>query len=144
MTADELLKGFPNDALKPVVDGKFLADNPRSLYRKGKFQKVPLMTGVNTHEGHLFLRMFGMLDPALPKQSPEEFRQGMAPLLMGAFHKNLDQMLDKLQEIYMKPGTLDDRQNTLESYCKFFGDLFFDGPHRFTLLHHSSECFSII
>ena len=38
----------------PVVDGGFLPDQPRTLYDKGKFAKVPYILGSNSDEGTLF------------------------------------------------------------------------------------------
>ena len=135
------MKAIPGELIKPVVDGTFIVDTPRNLYKKGQFQHVPLITGINTHEGYMMMRLFGLLNPELPKQTTEDFRKVMQPMLMSIFHKNHEQLLDKLVDLYVKPGTLDDREKTLQSFCQFFGDLMFDGPQRFTVVNHSSKSF---
>jgi para-nitrobenzyl esterase len=38
----------------PVVDGEFLTDQPRTLYKGGKIAKVPYLLGSNMDEGTLF------------------------------------------------------------------------------------------
>jgi len=38
----------------PVVDGDFLADQPRTLYESGKISKTPYLLGTNNDEGTLF------------------------------------------------------------------------------------------
>jgi para-nitrobenzyl esterase len=40
--------------LSPTVDGDFLSDQPRTLYKTGQINKVPYMLGSNTDEGTLF------------------------------------------------------------------------------------------
>ena len=40
--------------LGPIVDGDFLPEQPRTLYREGRINKVPYMLGSNTDEGTLF------------------------------------------------------------------------------------------
>ncbi|HLK41500.1 MAG TPA: carboxylesterase/lipase family protein [Polyangiaceae bacterium] len=40
---------------EPVVDGDFLADQPRTLYQNGKIAKTPYLLGSNQDEGTLFV-----------------------------------------------------------------------------------------
>jgi para-nitrobenzyl esterase len=40
--------------LSPMVDGDFLSDQPRTLYKNGEINKVPYVLGSNTDEGTLF------------------------------------------------------------------------------------------
>ena len=40
--------------LSPTVDGDYLTDQPRTLYKTGKINKVPYVLGSNTDEGTLF------------------------------------------------------------------------------------------
>jgi para-nitrobenzyl esterase len=51
----------------PIVDGGFLANQPRTLYDSGNFAKVPYILGSNTDEGTLFL----LLSP--PVETEEEY-----------------------------------------------------------------------
>ncbi|MET0340354.1 MAG: carboxylesterase/lipase family protein [Polyangiales bacterium] len=39
----------------PIVDGDFIPDQPRTLYKKGEIAKVPYILGSNTDEGTLFV-----------------------------------------------------------------------------------------
>jgi para-nitrobenzyl esterase len=55
-----LLAAVPTDAgiggpFAPVVDGDFLADQPRTLYESGKIAKTPYILGSNNDEGTLFV-----------------------------------------------------------------------------------------
>jgi para-nitrobenzyl esterase len=56
-------------AFRPVVDGWVLPDDPSDLYERGKFNRVPLLAGVNADEGALFL---GFL--IAPAKTPEAYR----------------------------------------------------------------------
>jgi para-nitrobenzyl esterase len=40
---------------KPVIDGYELPDQPRELYRRGQFSRVPLIIGVNADEGWTYV-----------------------------------------------------------------------------------------
>jgi para-nitrobenzyl esterase len=39
----------------PVVDGREIPDQPRDLYRRGQFTRVPVMVGTNADEGWTFV-----------------------------------------------------------------------------------------
>jgi para-nitrobenzyl esterase len=60
---DEVLRALPIDFQKfvetgqwtPVVDGLELPDQPRELYRRGQFNRVPLIIGVQADEGWPFV-----------------------------------------------------------------------------------------
>jgi len=60
--------------LSPTVDGDFLSDQPRTLYKAGKINKVPYMLGSNTDEGTLFTAAMitteAQYDAALDMQFP--------------------------------------------------------------------------
>ncbi|EWH11395.1 carboxylesterase [Catenovulum agarivorans DS-2] len=53
LSAEQLLKKATEKRFvwfKPVIDGKFFTDDPHKLYAQGKYNQVPLLTGVNTQE----------------------------------------------------------------------------------------------
>lgn len=60
---DEVLRALPIDIQQfveggqwtPVVDGLELPDQPRELYRRGQFNRVPLIIGVQGDEGWVFV-----------------------------------------------------------------------------------------
>jgi para-nitrobenzyl esterase len=52
------------NAFGPDVDGKFLPDQPRTLYDAGDIAKVPYLLGSNTDEGTLFLPATKVTDEA--------------------------------------------------------------------------------
>jgi para-nitrobenzyl esterase len=62
-TRDEVLRALPIDLQKfveagqwtPVVDGLEIPDQPRELYRRGQFNRVPLIIGVQRDEGWVFV-----------------------------------------------------------------------------------------
>jgi para-nitrobenzyl esterase len=59
---DEVLRALPVDLQQfvevgqwgPVVDGLEIPDQPRELYRRGQFKRVPIIIGVNKDEGWPF------------------------------------------------------------------------------------------
>ena len=63
-TRDEVLRALPIDQQKfvepeavqwgPIVDGVVVPDQPRELYRRGEFNRVPLIIGVNKDEGWIY------------------------------------------------------------------------------------------
>jgi para-nitrobenzyl esterase len=75
-TRDQVLRALPLDQAQileteavqwsPIVDGLEIPDQPRDLYRRGRFVRVPLIVGVNRDEGWTFVdRSFpGSLDTA--------------------------------------------------------------------------------
>ena len=42
----------------PIVDGKFLLDNPERLLQSGEFRKTQVLLGANREEGTYFLIYF--------------------------------------------------------------------------------------
>lgn len=64
-TRDQVLRALPLDQAqilepravqwKPIVDGLEIQDQPRELYRRGKFTRVPLIIGVNGDEGWTYV-----------------------------------------------------------------------------------------
>lgn len=46
----------PNAEFDDEYDQPFLTEDPEKLLREGRFHRVPLMTGFNTHEAMLFVR----------------------------------------------------------------------------------------
>jgi para-nitrobenzyl esterase len=75
-TRDQVLRALPLEQAQileteavqwsPIVDGLEIPDQPRDLYRQGRFVRVPLIVGVNRDEGWTFVdRSFpGSLDTA--------------------------------------------------------------------------------
>lgn len=64
-TRDQVLRALPLDQVQileseavqwsPIVDGLEIPDQPRELYRRGRFVRVPLIIGVNRDEGWTFV-----------------------------------------------------------------------------------------
>jgi len=64
-TRDQVLRALPLDQAQileteavqwsPIVDGLEIPDQPRDLYRRGRFVRVPLIVGVNRDEGWTFV-----------------------------------------------------------------------------------------
>lgn len=64
-TRDQVLRALPLDQAQilepdavqwsPIVDGLEIPDQPRELYRRGQFVRVPLIIGVNKDEGWTFV-----------------------------------------------------------------------------------------
>ena len=64
-TRDEVLRALPIDQAQilerravqwnPIVDGLEITDQPRELYTRGRFNRVPLIIGVNKDEGWTFV-----------------------------------------------------------------------------------------
>lgn len=64
-TRDQVLRALPLDQAQvletgavqwnPIVDGLEIPDQPRELYRSGTFTRVPLIIGVNGHEGWVYV-----------------------------------------------------------------------------------------
>jgi para-nitrobenzyl esterase len=64
-TRDEVLRALPIDQQKftessvvqwgPIVDGLEIPDQPRELYRRGEFNRVPLIIGVQGDEGWIYV-----------------------------------------------------------------------------------------
>jgi para-nitrobenzyl esterase len=64
-TRDQVLRALPLDQAQvleteavqwsPIVDGLEIPDQPRDLYRRGRFARVPLIVGVNRDEGWTFV-----------------------------------------------------------------------------------------
>jgi para-nitrobenzyl esterase len=62
-TRDEVLRALPiglqqfveTGQWSPIVDGLEIPDQPRELYRRGRFVQVPLIIGVNRDEGWTFV-----------------------------------------------------------------------------------------
>ncbi len=53
LTAEQLLKQATEKRFvwfRPVIDGNFFTDDPHKLYAQGKYNQVPLLTGVNSQE----------------------------------------------------------------------------------------------
>lgn len=46
----------PNGEFDDEYDQPFLTEEPAKLLKEGRFHRVPLMTGFNTHEAMLFVR----------------------------------------------------------------------------------------
>ena len=42
----------------PIIDGKFLPENPLRLLQVGKLKKTQVLLGANSHEGSYFLIYF--------------------------------------------------------------------------------------
>ena len=42
-------------AFRPVVDGKWIRDNPEKMLQEHKFKKCPTMAGVTANEGAYFM-----------------------------------------------------------------------------------------
>ena len=64
-TRDQVLRALPLDQVQilepaavqwsPTVDGLEIPDQPRELYRRGRFVRIPLIIGVNRDEGWTFV-----------------------------------------------------------------------------------------
>jgi para-nitrobenzyl esterase len=61
-----------SDPFGPIVDGRFLPDQPRTLYDAGDIAHVPYILGSNSDEGTLFLL------GTKPVQTEEEYRAVLA------------------------------------------------------------------
>jgi para-nitrobenzyl esterase len=61
---DKLLQAATKQhaAFVPVVDGEFLPEQPRQLYRLGRFEPVPFVLGSNSDEGTQFSGDFESVD----------------------------------------------------------------------------------
>lgn len=74
MAASTLPPSATGRTLSPTVDGDFLSDQPRTLYKSGKINKVPYILGSNTDEGTLFvatqITTEAQYDAALDMQFP--------------------------------------------------------------------------
>jgi para-nitrobenzyl esterase len=64
-TRDQVLRALPLDQRQiletraaewsPIVDGLEVPDQPRELYKRGKFNRVPVIIGVNRDEGWVYV-----------------------------------------------------------------------------------------
>ena len=90
-TRDQVLRALPLDQVQilepeavqwsPMVDGLEIPDQPRELYRRGRFIRIPLIIGVNRDEGWTFVdRSFpgGLSTCAIRGNRPERVRRRRA------------------------------------------------------------------
>ena len=47
--------GSEHTPMAPVVDGKWISDDPKQMLRDRKFKKCPILTGVSKNEGSVFM-----------------------------------------------------------------------------------------
>jgi|SoiMethySBSTD1v2_1073268.scaffolds.fasta_scaffold69857_2 para-nitrobenzyl esterase len=96
-TRDQVLRALPlgqrqlleSEAVQwnPIVDGLEIPDQPRDLYRRGRFVRVPLIVGVNRDEGWTFVDQSfpGGLDAAQYETTVRNEFGADAPAVLGLY-----------------------------------------------------------
>ena len=58
-SAEDIVKaqyvGSEHTPMAPVVDGKWIVDDPKQMLRDRKFKKCPILTGMSKNEGSVFM-----------------------------------------------------------------------------------------
>lgn len=105
----DLLNGSALDPnFVPVVDGKFLKDQPRRLFDAGDINRVPYLLGSNTDEGTYFTARFGSID------TEAAFRDALA--------NNLSVPVDEVIQHYPLGDFSNQDQPYLAALSRILGD----------------------
>ncbi|XP_074059023.1 pyrethroid hydrolase Ces2e-like isoform X2 [Macrotis lagotis] len=105
-----------------VIDGQFLPKHPEDLLASGKFNHVPSIIGVNSHE-------YGWVIPVLLSLS--KFKEGMTretirEILLNPMMGMPAEIVDKIMDKYL--GNIEDLKELRNQFQEMMGDLVFVIP----------------
>ncbi|XP_049938132.1 venom carboxylesterase-6-like [Schistocerca serialis cubense] len=120
LTDDEKLKlarlAFA-PVVEPDVEDAFVREHPITVLKEGRFNKVPVLTGVDSGEGVLFIIGDGYLtDPKVLRTFNENFEVATAPDIHLPTEEERINATRKLHDFYFGEGdiTLDDAQSLVD------------------------------
>jgi carboxylesterase type B len=119
--------------IEPNLPGAFLTEEPEVLMETGRFNQVPVLTGIDEDEGILMHASFILNDPQLLKEFNNEFeRVYPITLELDEVYTNLSssaqiEMSRKIREYYFKNKIItEDDPETTQQLINVFSDRFFN------------------
>ena len=123
-----------------VVDGDVLVDFPKQLYKEGKFQAVPVMTGFTSDEGYLAVKYMDMGQP-LPENLSryEQMRFRIHEMIEGAVAENADVITDAACKQYITKEAEEKEEVFHRQYNDIYTDLGCGLPNKIIGQRHSGR-----
>ncbi|PSN35632.1 hypothetical protein C0J52_24363 [Blattella germanica] len=103
-------------------DGVFLQENPIKLLKQGKFQGVPFLTGVTSHEG-MFVLKDAVLCPEWFKMFEKDFK---IPIPHGIKPGKEQDIFSKVRKLYFGSKKLS--KETWREFVDMYTDVWFSSP----------------
>ncbi|XP_049836566.1 venom carboxylesterase-6-like [Schistocerca gregaria] len=103
--------------VEPDVEGAIVTEHPIKVLKEGRFNKVPVITGVTSGEGLLFVTNEGLLaDPAELQNFNDKFEVATAPHVHLPTAEERIDATRKIHDFYFGDGdiTLDDAQGLVD------------------------------
>lgn len=90
-----------NESESEFVEEPFLSEHPSVIYKRQDFNKVPYITGYNTHEAMVFIRKLRQ-NPKLLEILDNDFSR-LIPndLELNGFSEDIDYVTQKMREFYL-------------------------------------------
>ena len=124
---------------RPVVDGAFLTDFPANLYKDGKFQDVPLMTGFTSDEGYVNVRFLNGGKPLPDTLSKEQIRPFVLNELQRDFPENPETLTDAAIQKYITPEAETNARTFLRQFMDMITHKSFAAPSHVVAKRHSGK-----
>ena len=124
---------------RPVVDGALLADFPANLFRDGKFQDVPLMTGFTSDEGYVNVRFLNFDKPLPEMLTKEQIRAYVLNELQRDFPENPEPLTDAAIQKYITPEAATNARTFLRQFMDMITHKSFAAPSHIVAKRHSGK-----
>ena len=123
---------------KPVIDGVFLTDYPHKLYRAGKFNPIPIISGFTSHEG------YGAMKRVLNKRllmtlTKDNLFNLLTSIIESHFPQDADYISNAVYNQYISPQAEEDMDVLRRDLSTLYSDLFFTAPSMLMAESHSSK-----
>ena len=111
----------------PSVDGEFLQDLPKNMYKAGKFHKdIDVIAGFNSNEGSIFTLLtplFGLLKDGMDRKMFESSVKGLFYA-----HEKIGLIGDLIMFQYTNHADPNDKIALRQAWMEICGHVLFDAP----------------
>lgn len=90
-----------NESESEYIEDAFISEHPTIIYKRQEFNKVPYITGYNTHEAMVFIRRLRK-NPKLLETLDNDFSRLIpSDLELNGFSDDIDSVTQKMREFYL-------------------------------------------
>lgn len=90
-----------NESESQFMEEPFISEHPLVIYKREEFNKVPYITGYNTHEAMVFIRRLRK-NPKLLEILDNDFSRLIPPdLELNGYSEDIDYVTQKMREFYL-------------------------------------------